>query len=159
MARSHRLARARYLGRQGIALSLVAFLGLSGCVETFRTHGYAPNDADLETVVIGQDTRETLGDKIGRPTLIGVMEQSDWYFVRSRWRYYGLNKPQEVERQVIAVRFDDSGRAQNIERYALQDGAVVDLSRRTTSSNIKGISFIKQLLGNFGRLSADQIAN
>ena len=75
MARSHRLARARYLGRQGIALSLVAFLGLSGCVETFRTHGYAPNDADLETVVIGQDTRETLGDKIGRPTLIGVMEQ------------------------------------------------------------------------------------
>jgi hypothetical protein len=47
----------------------------------------------------------------------------------------------------------------NVERFGLEDGQVVALSRRVTETNIKGVSFIRQLMGNFGRLTTDQLVN
>ncbi len=40
------------------------------------------------------------------------------------------------------------------ERFGLQDGEVIALNRRVTDSNIEGVSFIRQLLGNLGRVDA-----
>ena len=37
---------------------------------------------------------------------------------------------------------------QNVERYGLEDGQVVTLSRRVTDSNTAGVGLISQLLGN-----------
>jgi hypothetical protein len=39
----------------------------------------------------------------------------------------------------------------------LEDGKVVEISRRVTKPNVKGISFIQQILGSFGRLQAGSI--
>ena len=40
--------------------------------------------------------------------------------------------------------------------FTLEDGRVIALSRRVTNSNVKGISLIRQLLGNFGNFTAGQ---
>ena len=49
--------------------------------------------------------------------------------------------------------FNESGTVANVERFGLERGKVVPLSRRVTESNVKGLSVIQQLLGSFGRLS------
>jgi outer membrane protein assembly factor BamE (lipoprotein component of BamABCDE complex) len=59
---------------------------------------------------------------------------------------------------VLAVTFNEAGTVENIARYGLEDGKVVQISRRVTETNIKGISLIGQLLGNFGRIRAEDIA-
>lgn len=139
-----------------MALAGLALLALSACSEIVRNHGYVPSDEDLSTVAVGRDTRETVAFKVGRPTAGGVMQNSGWYYVQSRWSQQGAAAPREIDRQVVAVSFDPRGRISNVERFGLADGQVVALSRRVTDSNIKGVGLIQQLMGNLGRFNPGQ---
>jgi hypothetical protein len=46
---------------------------------------------------------------------------------------------------------------ENIARFGLEDGKVVEISRRVTETNIKGIGLIRQLLGNIGQIRASDV--
>lgn len=96
---------------------------------------------------------------VGRPAAIGVLTGSGWYYVGSRFRQVGLKAPQEIERQVVAISFDDKGLVSNVERFGLKDGEVIAISRRVTTSNVKGVSFLRQLLGNIGSIGAGELLN
>jgi len=137
----------------------LVLLSLGACSATYRSHGYVPTEADLAEIVVGVDTQQSVGESVGRPTVTGVLAGGDWFYVQSRWRNYAYRAPQEIDRQVVAIRFDNNGVVQNIERFGLEDGRVVVLSRRVTDSNIKGVSFIGQLLGNLGNFTAEQFVN
>jgi len=130
--------------------------GLVACQPVYRNHGYVPSESDLAMIVVGQDTRDTVGDFIGRPSSAGVLADGGWYYVGSRWRDFGWKKPQEINREVVAISFTDAGVVENVERFGLQDGRVVALSRRVTDSNIKGVTFLGQLLGSIGNVNAGQ---
>ncbi len=134
------------LALMGFALCLV-----TACTTIYRNHGYVPSDAELASVAVG-DTRDQVSEKIGRPTASGLLNDVGWFYVQSRFAYRGAFEPKEIDRQVVAISFTDQGKVANIERFGLERGKVVSLSRRVTASNIKGIGFIKQLLGNFGRI-------
>lgn len=140
-------------------LALVFVTALASCSAQFRNHGYTPTETELSEVLVGVDTKETVAQSIGRPTSSGLLEGSGWYYVESRWRHFAWKAPQEIEREVLAVSFDEDGVVENIERFGLEDGRVVVLSRRVTSTNIKGVSFLRQLFGNLGNFTADQFLN
>ena len=137
--------RAR-LGR----IALIAVLGLGACTPQYRNHGYMPTDTDLATIAVGVDTRDSVIAAIGAPTAGGVLDPSGYYYVESRFRHLGPLAPQEIERQVLAISFDAAGVMTNVERFGLQDGRVVTLSRRVTDDNVRDTTFIRQLLGNIG---------
>jgi outer membrane protein assembly factor BamE (lipoprotein component of BamABCDE complex) len=139
-----------------MALAGLALLALSACSDIVRNHGYAPPDDELATIAVGKDTRETVAFKVGRPSAGGLMQDSGWYYVQSRWSQRGATAPREMDRQVVAVSFDARGRVSNVERFGLADGQVVALSRRVTDSNIKGVGLIRQLMGNLGRINPGQ---
>lgn len=132
-------------------------LALAGCQSLYRNHGWAPTDADLAAISVGTDTRETVAQAVGAPGTAGLLEDSGWYYVQSRYEHYGWREPREIDRQVVAITFDDSGVVQNIERFGLADGEVVTLSRRVTDSNTRGVGFLRQLFGNFGRVNTGQL--
>ncbi|AZL61297.1 outer membrane protein assembly factor BamE [Tabrizicola piscis] len=138
--------------KQGAMLVLVA--GIAACSSVYRNHGYVPAEDELALVEVGVDTRETVGQKIGRPSTSGLLNDEGWFYVQSRYEHRGPRQPREIEREVLAVTFNASGTVENIARYGLEDGKVVQISRRVTETNIKGISLIRQLLGNFGRFQA-----
>jgi hypothetical protein len=41
-----------------------------------------------------------------------------------------------------------------VERFGLEDGQVVSLSRRVTDDNIRDTTFVRQLLGAIGNINA-----
>ncbi|WP_298566362.1 outer membrane protein assembly factor BamE [uncultured Aliiroseovarius sp.] len=138
------------------ALLLVAVV--SGCSATFRNHGYMPPNEDVDLIVVGKDTRETVAAAIGKPGTAGLLADSGYYYVRSRFKHYLYNAPQEIDREVLAVSFTEKGVVENIERFGLEDGRVVVLERRVTDSNIKGVGFLRQLFGSIGRIDvAEQL--
>ncbi|WP_343082047.1 outer membrane protein assembly factor BamE [Ostreiculturibacter nitratireducens] len=142
----------------GIRLGAIALLLglLAACSATYRNHGYVPLDDDLALVVVGEDNRESVAQKVGRPSSAGVLNTSGWYYVGSRWKHSGWRPPEEITREVVAISFDEEGVVENVERFGLEAGQVVVLSRRVTDSNVKGVSFIRQLLGNIGNFTAGQ---
>jgi outer membrane protein assembly factor BamE (lipoprotein component of BamABCDE complex) len=142
----------RFGARMVKALVVGCLLAVMACSPIYRNHGYAPTDQDLELIEIGKDDRESVADIIGRPSAQNLLNDESWYYVQSRWRQYGYKPAVEEERQVVAVSFDSRGLVENVERFGLEDGQVVALSRRVTDSNIKGVGFLRQLMGNFGRI-------
>jgi outer membrane protein assembly factor BamE (lipoprotein component of BamABCDE complex) len=144
------------LRRQGTVLLLA--VALTACATVYRNHGYVPTEQELATVEVGVDTRETVSQKIGRPSTSGLLNDEGWYYVQSQYRHFGPREPKEIERELVAVTFSAGGTVENIARFGLEDGKVVEISRRVTETNIKGIGLIRQILGNFGNLRAEDIA-
>lgn len=140
----------------GLALAGLLAVAIAGCSPVYRNHGYIPSDEELSLIEVGKDTRETVGATLGRPSSQGLLNDVGWFYVQSRWKHYGALAPQEIDRQVVAITFTEDGVVENIERFGLENGNVVVLSRRVTESSIRGVSFLKQIFGNIGRLRADQ---
>lgn len=136
--------------RAASLLAVAGIVALSACTPQYRNHGYLPTETDLATISVGVDTRDTVIAAIGAPTVDGVLNDSGFYYVESRFRHFGPLAPQEIERQVLAVSFNQSGVLTNIERFGLEDGRVITLSRRVTDDNVRDTTFIRQLLGNIG---------
>ena len=134
------------------AILCAALLVLSACATIVRQHGYIPPDEDLQAIVVGVDTRDSVEASIGKPSTSGVLREGSWFYIGSKIRHFGALKPKEIEREVLAVRFDQAGTVQNIERFGLERGQVVVLSRRVTETTIRDVTFIRQLIRNFGRI-------
>ena len=135
----------------------LALLTVAACSATYQNHGWAPSDEDLAAITVGKDSRETVGQAVGAPGAAGLLSDGGWYYVQSRYEHYAYRAPKEIDRQVVAISFDDKGVVKNVERFGLEDGRVVALSRRVTSSNVQGISFLRQLFGSLGRLNASDL--
>lgn len=138
------------------ALVAIVTLALSACSPVPGYHGYAPDDMQLADIEVGQDTRDDVAEKVGRPGVSGVMEGGAWYYVQSDWVEEGWRAPVEVKREVVAISFDGNDRVANIERFGLAEGEVVALSRRVTDTGPSGQSILRQLLSNFGQFNPAQ---
>lgn len=141
---------------RGLVAGLVLGLALAACSPQYRYHGYLPSESELSTVVVGQTTRDDVIALVGAPTATGVIDADAFYYVQSRFRDYGYRATREVERQLLKISFAPSGVVQNVERFGLEDGNVVALSRRVTDDNVRDTTFIRQLLGNVGQFDAGQ---
>ncbi|MEZ5714860.1 MAG: outer membrane protein assembly factor BamE [Paracoccaceae bacterium] len=147
------------ISKARLGLAALAILALTACAPVFRNHGYIPSEDELAEIVVGVDTRATVDEVIGAPSAGGVLEGGDYYYVRSRVRHFGMFEPKEIERQVLAISFNEQGVVQNIERFGLEDGRIVQLSRRVTSSSVEGKGFLRQLLGNIGGFNPGAFLN
>ena len=140
--------------------SLIIGCGLAfavACTPIVRNYGYIPTDAELSAVAVGVDTRDTITETLGTPTTTGTVGESAFYYVQSRFETLGPGAPVEVDRQVLAISFNTAGTVSNIERFTLQDGNVVALSRRVTEDSVASNTFLRQLLGSVGRFNAEDL--
>ena len=148
--------RTRRVMRKGLVLS-VASLALSACITLFRDHGYVPLEEDLAALRVGVDDRESVAEAVGKPSASGVLNQGGYYYISTRVRHYGATEPKIVSRELVAISFDTRGKVSNIERFGLEDGRVITLERRVTDNGLDDGTFLRQLLGNLGRIGPGTI--
>lgn len=133
---------------------LVLAAAVMACSPVIRHHGYIPPESQLAGLTVGADTRESIIEAVGAPASTGMLGEQTFYYTGSTFRHYGALAPQEVRREVLAMSFSPSGILTNIERFGLEDGQVVALSRRVTDDGVRDTTFLRQLLGNIGNFDA-----
>ena len=127
---------------------------LISCSTVYRNHGFTPTDEELSSIVLGATTRSSVEASIGVPSTSSLTKSDGIYYVSSKWRHFGAAAPKPVERQIVSIQFDSAGVVTNVSRYGLDDGKVIVLSRRVTEGGSGEISFIRQMMGNVGRMDA-----
>lgn len=127
------------------------------CSPIVRKHGFVPRDSELATLAVGSDTIATATERLGRPALDGLVTDRSLYYVESRFEQSGPFAPRETDREVVALTFDGAGRLANVERFGLERGQVVLLSRRVTDGLFADSTFLRQLFGNLGQVNAEQL--
>ena len=138
---------------------LLGFGMVSACSAQYQNHGYVPTETEVTELIVGVDTRATVDDVVGPPSTAGVLGGGDYYYIRSRMKSFGMFRPKEIERQVLAISFNQDDTIANIERFGLERGRIVPLSRRVTDSSVVGNGFLRQMLGNFGKLNPGNFVN
>ena len=128
---------------------------LISCSTVYRNHGFTPTDDELSSIVLGSTTRSSVEASIGVPSTSSLTKSDGIYYVSSKWRHFGAAAPKPVERQIVSIQFDSAGVVTNVSRYGLDDGKVIVLSRRVTEGGSGEISFIRQMMGNVGRMDAE----
>lgn len=135
--------------RVAVAALLAA---VAACSPIYTNHGYIPPDDQLESLAVGVDGREEVLEVAGAPVTTNDDYGETWYYVSSRFRHEGYKEPEEIERSVVAISFDRGGSVSNVERFALQDGRAVAISRRVTETNVGRLRFVDQILRGLGRI-------
>mgnify|MGYP006274331239 FL=1 len=139
------------------AFGLAALVAIAACSPIDRNYGYVPADDQLAEIALGEDTRDTVAEKVGAPFNRGVGGDRAWYYVSSTQRTFGPREPQTIRRDIVAVRFAEDGAVENIERFDVDDGRVVRLTARVTDSAVSELSLIRQIFGNIGTPQAGDI--
>lgn len=141
---------------RGTVLGLVT-LALAACSATYQNHGFIPPEEELSAILPGVDTRDSLALSVGEPSAAGIIREDAWFYAAYRVRNFAYQAPRVIERDIVAVTFDEDGVVRNIERFGLEDGQLVQLSRRVTDTGVGEVTVLTQILSNFGRLDVGNI--
>ena len=135
----------------------IILTGLLACGGQYRNHGYMPLSEDVDALTIGVDTREGILEFIGLPSTDGVLTNDALYYVRSRVHHRGYVRPNEVNRDVLVLSFDDRQVLINVERFGIEKGKLVRLEHRVTEGPGGDRSVLEQIIGSISGFNPTSI--
>ncbi len=127
------------------------------CSPIDRSYGYIPALDNLEKLEVGVSGRGEVLEHAGPPATRNDRYGESWYYLSSRFRQDRYRPIEEIDRQLVAITFDEEGIVSNVEHYTMRDGQPVALSRRVTESNIGRLSVIEQMLRGLGRIDPTRV--
>ena len=137
-----------------LIVSLLVSLFIS-CTTNIKNYGYIPTKSELETLVIGKDSKDSVSEKIGLPATAGL--EGSFYYVRSTFNEPGLRSAQLINRTVVLLSFDKRNLLRNVETFSVDKKTVVRLDYRVTETGLENKNIFQQIVGSIGGPSASNV--
>lgn len=134
--------------------TIALFCGINlaiGCSPVTYFHGNKPNPQVLNMVEPGVQNKEQIHAMLGSPSSITLFEEETWLYISSQSRQEVFFKPEETERQVVAITFDGDGKVSAVATMNQADGMDIKFSKKETPTSGHSFTFLEQLFGNVGR--------
>ena len=133
---------------------LAAAAVLSGCSRDIEHRGYQARAEDLQKLRLGM-TKQEVRTSLGSPsTTATVQHQGDsFYYISSRVKTSAFLENEELDRQILAVRFSQFDQVQSFGQYTLQDGNIINMNSRETPSRGRELTILQQMFGNLGNFT------
>ncbi len=130
---------------------VAAGLMMGGCAEQITKRGVQFRDTDIQQVQVGMQ-QEQVKLILGSPSTTSTAGTGQaYYYISSVEKQQAFFKPDEVDRQVLAVYFTPTGTVERVAHYGMQEGKVVDMITRTTPApGGKEDGILKALFRNLG---------
>ena len=125
------------------------------CTTNIKNYGYIPTKSELETLVIGKDSKDSVSKKIGLPATAGL--EGSFYYVRSTFNEPGLRSAQLINRTVVLLSFDKRNLLRNVETFSVDKKTVVRLDYRVTETGLENKHIFQQIVGSIGGPSASNV--
>ncbi len=134
---------------QLVFLGAVALAG--GCAEQITKHGQMFRETDIQQIQPGM-AQEQVRLALGTPTSTTTTGSGQvFYYISSTMTQTAFFSPEEVDRKVLAVYFNQTGTVDRVANYGLKDGKIFDfISRTTPAPGGSEDGILKQLFRNLG---------
>lgn len=137
-------------------LAFAALLSLSACSsnkEWFVSHnGNMPSEERIDKLAIGQYKEDVLAN-LGTPSSIVSLDQNTWIYMSADVEQVAFFKPEEVDRDILIVRFDEQNKVKEIDRMSDEDGENIAVSKEVTPTLGERPGFFKRVFGGVGSYS------
>ena len=144
-------------------LASTVFVFLTACTAVENQRGYVPDAEVLGSLAVGQDTKATVAQKLGNPTVAGTFNNDTWYYISSHDVQTAFFATHSVRRNIVAVEFSNTGQIASVKRYGLEDGSIIDYVTRETPTRGRELSLLQQIFnavpGNVGQAAPNQETN
>ena len=150
---SRRLSRVSIPRLPVVAVSLAVFTALSACSPTVSHRGYLPRSEDMSRLQVGMSKAEVEAT-LGSPSTTATVRTAgdSYYYISSVFEQQAFFDPQEVDRKVLAIRFDANDQVESFATYQLQDGEIVNVNTRKTPTAGRDLTVLQQIFANLGTL-------
>ncbi len=118
---------------------------LAGCTPVVSQRGYVQNLDAEAGVAAGTDTKTTIEQKLGDPSVQAVFGADAWYYISQSEKQIAFFDATVLSRRVLAVYFDQEGKVTDMKHFGLEDGRVVAFESRTTPTRGREMTFLQQL--------------
>lgn len=142
-----------------LLMAILPILLFSGCSRPVAHHGYFDKGNRLAKIEVNTSTRRDVIEHLGTPSFEGAFTSRRWYYVGQSFKINILTQPNEVDRQIIEIDFDDVDRVRGVKTYTLADGAVIEPEADTTPVVDIDLSAIQQIVSNIGKVASPSQAN
>ena len=146
MTRSSYCLAAAFAG--GLSLAL-----LGACSPTVNPRGNQPSASQLAEIKPGTTDKATVTRLLGSPSTVANFDTTTWYYISQKTEELAFFKPEVRDPEIIAVNFDKDGVVTDVQKLNKKVPRNIEPVARTTPAPGKELSFIEQLLGNFGRFN------
>jgi outer membrane protein assembly factor BamE (lipoprotein component of BamABCDE complex) len=132
----------------------VVLTGAAACTPTIDYRGYLPPQNALQQLQPGMSKAEVEA-LLGSPSTTATINFSgdSYYYISSVVETRAFLEPQEIDRTVVAIRFNQTDQVESFAHYGLEDGRIIDFSTRTTPTRGKELTILQQIFSNIGRFN------
>ena len=135
-----------------VVLGLAVFF--SACSsDMFLTHnGNMPSNERIAQLKVG-DTKQQVVQTLGAPSSVVSFDQNTWIYMSADVEQVAFFKPEEVDRDILIVRFDEQNKVKEIDRMSDEEGETVVVSEEETPTLGERPGFFKRVFGGVGAYS------
>lgn len=134
-----------------IATAWVLGTAVAGCAPVKSYTGYVTDEAKPAEVQANVDTKSTVLERLGSPSLTSTLDPNVWYYVSSKREEFAFYRPKTVERSVTEIKFAGDETVNSVRTYKLEDGRVVDYAKAETPTLGRELTVFEQIFGNIGQ--------
>ena len=138
--------------RKHILLNLLFICSLTACSsDTFVSHcGNMPTEERIAQLQKGQTKDEVL-DILGTPSSIVSLDQNTWIYMSSDIKRVAFFKPEELNRDVLTIHFNQYNQVAEFERLDKNHGENVVISENQTQTEGSDAGFFEKYFGGVGQ--------
>jgi outer membrane protein assembly factor BamE (lipoprotein component of BamABCDE complex) len=133
---------------------ITACILLASCSPIVDSRGHTLEAEDLKQIVVGQSRGDDVTALLGTPTARSSYGDETWYYITEKKETVGMFAPEVIEQHVTAIRFTPDHVVADVSEYKKSDGKPVELVNKTTPTEGHELSFMEQMMGNFGKFNA-----
>ncbi len=140
--------------KKGLYLSLVlSSLFFAACETRVINRGYIIDSAEFASIVVGQDTEDSIFAKFGSPTMRSTVASQDgsfsWYYVSKKLEKKSFLDAEVVDKKTKIVTFDRNGVVTSVTTSTYEDS--VKMSKESTRDQGKGAGIFNETFGGLGK--------
>lgn len=137
-----------------ISCCLACFLGACSSAKTdewFVAHnGNMPSEERIAEISEG-DSQSKVLQVLGAPSTVVSFDRNTWIYMSSDIKRVAFFAPEEVNRDVLTIRFNDEGEVVSLSRLGKEDGEQVKISTDETEAPGQEPGFFRKYFGGVGQ--------
>lgn len=119
--------------------------------EWFVTHnGNMPSNERISRVKIG-DSEEEVRRILGSPSTVVSFDRNTWIYMSSDIKRVAFFAPEEINRDVLTIKFNNRGEVADITRMSKKDGRQITINEDKTESYEQDPGFFQKYFGGVGQ--------
>lgn len=119
--------------------------------EWFVTHnGNMPTEERIGQIKVGA-SREAVRNILGAPSTVVSFDKNTWIYMSSDIKRIAFFSPEEINRDVLTIKFNDKDEVAEITRLTKADGKTVQVSTDATETLGQEPGFFQKYFGGVGQ--------